>query len=58
VFLLIISLASYSIKKAFATFLAIVTSAIILLAVLSLGFFLFATGYCIFLSYITFVKAI
>jgi hypothetical protein len=56
--LLIISLASYSTKKASATFLAIATNATILLAVLSPGFFLFATGCYISLFCITLARAI
>jgi hypothetical protein len=56
--LLITSPASYNIKRASATFLAIVTGVIILFAVLSPSFFSFTTGYYIFLSYITFARAI
>jgi hypothetical protein len=56
--LLITSLASYSIKKASAIFLAIVTDAIILLAVFSSGFFLFIIGCYIFLSCIMLAGAI
>jgi hypothetical protein len=57
-FLLVANLASYSTRKASAIFLAIATGAIILLAVLSPSFFLFATEYYIFLSCITLAKAI
>jgi hypothetical protein len=56
--LFIASLASYNTKKAFAIFLAIVISVIILFAVLFPGFFLFVTGYYIFLSYITLIRVI
>jgi hypothetical protein len=57
-FLFVASLISYNTKKASATFLAIVTNTTILLAVFSPGFFLFATGCYISLSYITLAKAI
>jgi hypothetical protein len=57
-FLFVASLASYSIKRASVTFLAIVTGVTILLAVFSPGFFSFATEYCISLSYITLARAI
>jgi hypothetical protein len=56
--LLVASPASYSTRRASATFLAIITSVIILFAVLSLGFFLFATGYYISLFCITLARAI
>jgi hypothetical protein len=56
--LLVVSLVSYSTRRAFAIFLIIVINAIILFAVLSSGFFLFATGYYIFLFCIMFAKAI
>jgi hypothetical protein len=56
--LFVTSPASYNIKRASATFLVIATGAIILLAVLSPGFFSFATGYYIFLSCITLARAI
>jgi hypothetical protein len=58
VFLLVISLASYNTKRAFVIFLAIITSVIILLVILSLGFFLFATECYISLSCIMLARAI
>jgi hypothetical protein len=56
--LLVASPASYNTRRASAIFLAIVTGATILLAVLSPGFFSFATGCCISLSCITLAGAI
>jgi hypothetical protein len=56
--LLVASLASYSTKRAFVTFLAIVISITILFAVLSSGFFSFATRCCISLFCIMLAKAI
>jgi ABC-type uncharacterized transport system permease subunit len=56
--LLITSPANYNTKKASAIFLAITISATILLTVLSLGFFSFATEYYISLFYITLAKTI
>jgi hypothetical protein len=57
-FLFVVSLASYSIRRAFATFLAIVTDVTILFVVFFIGFFLFATECCIFLFCIMFARAI
>jgi hypothetical protein len=56
--LLVASPASYNTRRAFATFLVIVTSVIILFAVFSPGFLLFITGYYISLFYITLARAI
>jgi hypothetical protein len=56
--LLIISLVSYNTKRAFATFLAIIISVIILFAVFSLGFFLFVIKCYIFLFCIILTKTI